>query len=122
MEPGKLLVLDDDATVGHLIVAVARTAKFDARLCEAPEPFFEAVAGWLPTHLSIDLAMPELDGIGVLRRLAATGCTARIIIASGAGQAELDAALDEARRLGLPTAGVLGKPFSLAQLRGLLAG
>lgn len=120
MPRGKLLVLDDDATVGSLLVFVAESVDFEARLCEAGPAFFQALIDWPPTHVAIDLSMPGLSGIEVLRRLAADGCRARIIISSGAGHAELEAALQQARSLGLDTAGMLAKPFSLAALRALL--
>ena len=121
MPQGRLLVLDDDETVGRLLVFVAQGAGFEAQLCERPQAFFEAVQGWAPTHLAIDLLMPEMSGLDVMRALAASGCTARIIISSGSGRAEADAALLAAQGLGLRMAGVLPKPFSLASFRALLA-
>lgn len=75
---------------------------------------------WQPSHVAVDLLMPEMSGVEVLRQLAAMGCSARIIVSSGAGLGELDAALAEAQALGLQTAGVLPKPFSLAAVRALL--
>ncbi len=120
MQTAKLLILDDDETVGRLLVFVAQRAGFEAQWCQAPQAFFEAVTDWSPTHLAVDLAMPEIDGLEVLRRLAAAGCMARLIISSGAGRAEIDAALLEAQGLGLRTVGVLSKPFSLSSLRALL--
>jgi DNA-binding response OmpR family regulator len=121
MPGGRLLVLDDEETVGKLLVFAAQSSGFEARLCERPEPFFEAVADWLPTHVAIDLTMPEMDGIAVMRRLAATGCQARVIVTSGAGRADIEDAFNTAQALGLQTAGVLPKPFALASLRALLA-
>ena len=56
------------------------------------------------------------------QQVAQAGSGARIIICSGSGAEDLDAALEAARRLGLATAGVLPKPFRLAALRAVLAG
>lgn len=117
----RLLVLDDDEMVGQLLVFVAQRAGFEARMCDRPQAFFDLVASWSPTHLAIDLAMPEMDGAEVMVQLGASLCPARIIISSGAGPAETDAALQQARSLGLDVAGVLAKPFSLSSLRALLA-
>jgi DNA-binding response OmpR family regulator len=122
MTRGRLLVLDDDPTVGGLLVMVAESVDFEARLCETAAAFFETLADSPPTHVAIDLSMPDVSGLEVLRQLAAGTCRARIIISSGAGHAELDAALQLAQGLGLPTAGVLAKPFSVASLRTLLKG
>ena len=121
MPQGRLLVLDDDETVGMLLVFVAQRAGFEARLCERPQVFFETLAAWLPTHVAVDLRMPEMSGLEVLRRLADLHCTASVIISSGAGAGEVELALQAAQDLGLRTAGVLPKPFSLAGLRALLA-
>ena len=117
---GRLLVLDDDETVGMLLVFVAERAGFEARLCERPQPFFEALSAWSPTHLAVDLRMPEMSGLEVLRRLAALECRAWVIISSGAGAGEVEVALQAAQDLGLRTAGNLPKPFTLAGLRALL--
>ena len=121
MAGGKLLILDDDPTVGQILLMSAQTSGFEARLCLEVQPFLDALCPWMPTHLVIDLTLPGTTGIELLRRVAAAACPARIIICSGVGQAELDAALLEARSLGLSAAGVLPKPFRLAALRELLA-
>ena len=120
MSQGRLLILDDDETVGMLLVVVAQRAGFEARMCERPQAFFEALGAWAPTHVSVDLRMPEMSGLEVLRRLAAQHCTAQVIISSGAGASEVDVAVQAAQDLGLHTAGVLPKPFTLAGLRALL--
>ena len=120
MASGRLLVLDDDPTVGKLLVMVAQTVGFEARLCEHAPVFFQTVNEWRPTHVAIDLSMPDMDGLQVLDRLAADECRSSVIISSGAGRAEIDAALLHARSLNLVTVGVLPKPFSVSSLRKLL--
>ena len=121
MEQGRLLVLDDDETVGRLLVMVAQSVGFEARWCELPQPFLAAVHDWSPTHVAVDLTMPQMSGLEVIRALGGAGCKASVIVTSGAGRAETDAALQEAQRLGLRTAGTLAKPFSIKSLRALLA-
>lgn len=121
MPGGRLLILDDDPTVGQILLMSAQASGFETMLCLEVQPFLEALRPWMPTHLAIDLTLPGTTGIEVLRQVAAAACQARIIICSGVGPAELDAALLEARSLGLSAAGVLPKPFRLAALRELLA-
>ena len=120
MSRGRLLILDDDETVGMLLVFVAERAGFEARLCERPQAFFEALQAWSPTHVAVDLHMPEMSGLEVLQRLAALQCTAWVIISSGAGAGEVAVGLQAAQDLHLRTAGMLPKPFTLAGLRALL--
>lgn len=120
MSRGRLLVLDDDETVGMLLVFVAQRAGFEARLCERPQDFLETLGLWAPTHVAIDLHMPQMSGLEVLRRLAELKCPAWVIISTGAGSGEVEMALQTARELKLRTAGALPKPFTLAGVRALL--
>lgn len=121
MARGKLLILDDDPTIGQILVMSAQACDFEARLCEVVPDFLARLGDWAPTHLAVDLTLPGTTGVEVLRRVADAGCRARIIVCSGASRVDLDAALQEGLALGLPAAGVLPKPFRLAQLRELLA-
>jgi DNA-binding response OmpR family regulator len=122
MAAGRLLVLDDDATVGQILVIGAAGAGFEARLCLQADEFFAMLATWDPTHVALDLSLPDITPPQLMRRLCASGCRARVLIVSGAGRAELDEALNDARALGLDAPGALPKPFSMAVLRSLLRG
>lgn len=122
MPTGRLLILDDDPAVARVLVFAAESLGFEASLAEQPQAFFEQLAAWQPTHVAIDLMMPEMSGADVLRALAARASRVRIIISSGAASQDLDDALRDARTLGLDTAGVLKKPFSLLALKVLLTG
>lgn len=117
----RLLILDDDALVGLLVESVARLAGLATCLTRAADEFYVAVDSWHPTHIVVDLTMPETTGEEVLAALAARGCTARIIVASGAETERLDRAVAQARAGGLDVAGALPKPFAAAALRALLA-
>jgi EAL domain-containing protein (putative c-di-GMP-specific phosphodiesterase class I) len=83
--------------------------------------FFTALEEWHPTHIVLDLVMPDMDGVQILAELGARKCTADIIITSGVGSRVLDAAGRSARQHGLHVVGLLAKPFSPAALRTLLS-
>ena len=121
MTTGRLLILDDDETVGQTLLFAAQTCSFEARLCTTAASFLAELASWPATHLAIDLNLPGGSGREVLSRLAAISCGASVIVCSGAGGAELEAAQAEAKALGLHTTGVLTKPFRLTRLKALLA-
>ena len=120
MHAGKLLILDDDPQVGRMIQFIAESSGFEARALTAVDSFFDVADEWQPTHIAIDLIMPEMDGVQVLVKLAARHCKARIIVTSGVGARVLDAAARSGNAHGLDIAGVLAKPFSPKALRALL--
>lgn len=116
----RLLILDDEVSIGATIGFIAEDAGFEVRATTAPSEFFELFASWAPTHIALDLIMPEMDGVEVMHRLAASQCRARIIITSGVGSRVLDAARRTASDHGLVIAGALSKPFGPDALTALL--
>lgn len=117
----RLLILDDELAVAQTIGFIAEAAGVEARATVQAHEFFRELAQWQPTHVALDLMMPGMDGVEVMRQLADYGCRARIIISSGVGLRVLDAARRSAAEHGLNIAGVLSKPFAAAALRALLA-
>lgn len=120
MNVRRLLIIDDEPTVGQTLLLGAQACGFEARLCATVAEFLDASSTWDPTDLAIDLTLPGSSGAEVLHQLARATCAARVFIYSGAGAAECEAALAEAGRCGLAAAGVLPKPFRLAALREML--
>jgi DNA-binding response OmpR family regulator len=120
MARGRMLILDDDPTVGQILAMMVQACRFESRWCETAAAFLHGLTDWAPTHLAIDLTLPDTTGVEVLRQVARVGSGARVIVCSGAGRLELDAALAECRTLGLAAGGVLPKPFRLADVRALL--
>jgi len=116
----RLLVVDDDQLVGETICRMARREEFEARFTCDPNRFLELVDGWLPDAVAIDLVMPEVDGVEVLRRLAKKRSSVGIILTSGVAHRVLDAARRSAHEHGLNILGVLPKPFRQADLSELL--
>ena len=117
---GRLLVLEDGPGVGNVFRMIAGATRIPARVVSTPDAFFRNIEEWRPTHIALDLVMPEMDGIEVLAQLAARACTAKIIISSGMGSRVLDAAHRSATAHGLNVVGVLAKPFSTAALKAFL--
>jgi len=118
--PKRVLILDDEPEIGRFMSRVAESAGFAALVKTTASQFFEELESWNPTHIVLDLIMPDLDGVEVLGELARQNCRASIIIVSGVGNRVLDAAFRTGRAHGLVMSGVLSKPFSPARLRKLL--
>lgn len=120
MPTGRLLIFDDDAEVAKIVNLIARSSGLVGRFAADAAEFFRIADEWQPTHIALDLIIPETDVEQVLIEMARRRFTASIIITSGIGERLLDSAKQTAIRYGLNISGVLAKPFSTAELRDLL--
>src|SRR5690348_7703228 len=116
----RLLILDDERTVAQTVAFAAERHGFLVRLTDSAKDFFDDVARFSPSHIIVDLLMPGMDGVEVLRNLAAVGCHANIIMMSGMGAKVLESAQRAGLERGLRISGILPKPFKPAELRALL--
>jgi DNA-binding response OmpR family regulator len=118
----RLLLVDDDPDIVEFISTVAEQQGYEVCSICRPSDFFESFKAFRPSALMLDLAIPDIDGIEIMRWLADEGCRAPIVIISGFGRPVLESAghLGEAR--GLKIAATLSKPVRLAALRDVLAG
>jgi len=117
---GRLLILDDDEAVGRSIGHFAGEVGFTARVATEATAFLDHAAKWNPTHIVLDLIMPHTDGVEILHVLAQGGCSAKIVLMSGADRRVLAAARRSSIEQGLVVIGVLAKPFNPDTLLALL--
>ncbi|NKE47838.1 response regulator [Roseomonas frigidaquae] len=104
----RVLVVDDSAMMRRLVrEALALDADFEV-VGEAADGIqaLAAMQRLAPDLTMLDIEMPELDGLGVLRRWALEGGGAVVIVSSAARPGSATAVT--ARRLG--AAGIVGKP------------
>ncbi|HEX7048554.1 MAG TPA: EAL domain-containing response regulator [Gammaproteobacteria bacterium] len=120
MSDQRLLIMDDDPVIGRTIGLMAESIGMQYRAAVAPEEFFQQLGSWNPTHIVLDLVMPEMDGVEIMRQLADRACKACIIISSGVEGRIRDAARRAAVERNLDVVGVLSKPFKADQLRSLV--
>jgi EAL domain-containing protein (putative c-di-GMP-specific phosphodiesterase class I)/ActR/RegA family two-component response regulator len=116
----RLLIIDDDASIGAMIARVATRAGYQTLVVSTPDDFLQRVRIWAPTHIVMDLQMPVVDGLELLSQLASDHSTARIILISGAGDRVVDAARRVGTARGLSVTAALNKPFSIAELESVL--
>src|SRR3954451_6550395 len=101
MSYGHLLIIDDEPGMAKVVARIGESCGFEARSTDTADAFKAAYAEMTPDVVVLDLAMPEEDGIELLRFLSDAGCSAAVLIMSGSDPSILKAArsLGEARGL-----------------------
>lgn len=112
------LVIDDEEHVAALLCAMIGALGLRVHATRDPEAFLHLARVSRPSWLVVDLFMPGVDGLEIIRRLSAS-CAARVVLTSGGGERLLETAMQLAGDSGLRTAGVLPKPFRQADVRRL---
>ncbi len=115
----RIVLIDDDRVVGEIVSALAKAMGLQCDITRTPEDFFDRI-GPETTLLLLDLVMPEMDGIEILRLLGERHCKARIVLMSGINIRVIETAKKLAQSLGLNVVGHLQKPFPITQLQDLL--
>jgi EAL domain-containing protein (putative c-di-GMP-specific phosphodiesterase class I)/ActR/RegA family two-component response regulator len=115
----KILVIDDDPVIGNFLSRVGIGLDLDFEVTTTAERFLEVLTGETPL-IFLDLLMPGIDGIELLRLLSERQCKSPIILMSGVDRRILETAERLAKALGLSLAGRLRKPFGLAAVETIL--
>jgi EAL domain-containing protein (putative c-di-GMP-specific phosphodiesterase class I) len=117
----RLFVVDDDSDALDFVRSVALQADYRVETTTSAEAMLESMAAFDPTLILVDLQMPGMDGIALLRELGRRGCRAPIAIASGMDMRVLSGAEQFGISVGLDIVAALCKPVQLDDLEALLA-
>ena len=120
MTANRLLVVDDEPEICDFIREVAEENGFGVAIAENYDQFRAAYRSLDPTLVVLDLHMPEVDGIELLRYLVDERCGAQILLASGVDSRVLTAAKRLGAAHGLNMLGALQKPIGVPQLEEML--
>jgi EAL domain-containing protein (putative c-di-GMP-specific phosphodiesterase class I)/DNA-binding CsgD family transcriptional regulator len=116
----RVLVFDDDAALGRLVVRAATMAGMTASSVTEPVAFAESLATDPPDLIIMDLQLGATDGVAQIRLLAQWHYTGKLVLISGFDARVLASARTLAHSLGLRVAGILEKPIRIAELETLL--
>lgn len=116
----RLLIVDDETGICDFISNVAEGIGYEVRTTSDPDKFLSLLDKFRPSTLIIDLNMPEIDGIELLRMLGDQQCQGAVLLISGADSRVLAAAEKSGTGHGLKMLGVLQKPLLLSDLRDTL--
>jgi len=117
MTKSTVYLLDDEQELVDLHREVAKLAGFNAHGFTRASQFFEHVIEFeTGSVMVLDLQMPEMDGIEVMRRLAQMPNPPALILISGHDAGVLRSAEKLCRAHGLEVIASLRKPFSLETL------
>ncbi|WP_454853997.1 response regulator transcription factor [Promicromonospora soli] len=117
--PVRVLVVDDEPNLAELLTSTLRLEGMDASAAADGASAIRTVRRFVPDVVVLDIMLPDMDGLTVLRRLREQGARMPVLFLTAR-----DAVED--RVLGLTAGGddYVTKPFSLeevvARLRGLL--
>jgi DNA-binding response OmpR family regulator len=120
MRQRQLLLIDDEPAFGRFVADAAEEAGYTAHVTVSAEPFKRMYRDIAPDVVALDLAIPGIDGVELLRFLAEEKCNVPVIIISGFDRRVLESSIRLGEALGLNMVGQLTKPVRLDELTGVL--
>lgn len=121
MHKPRLLVIDDEPALADFVAQVADECGFHPILTRDAAAFRQAVIEEQPDMVALDLGMPGMDGVELLRFLAAEDSRAPVLIISGFDRRVLESAFRLGEALGLTMIGPLEKPVRFQELERVLS-
>lgn len=116
----RLLLIDDEPALAEFLANAAAEAGIEAVITSEDKQFRGEFLNERPDMVALDLGMPGMDGIELLRFLADQDYRSPVLIVSGFDRRVLESAFRLGEALGLKMAGPLEKPVRLEALEALL--
>ncbi len=116
MSKKTLLAIDDDDLILRLLVNLGNDAGYDVIAVQDAQFLSDTLDRLSPELIILDLVMPKLDGIEVLRMLADKSVSAALLIISGYDVKLLAQASALAKTWGLNIVGSVEKPLDAEKL------
>jgi EAL domain-containing protein (putative c-di-GMP-specific phosphodiesterase class I) len=116
----RLLVIDDEEDICDTVSEIAADYGFDVQTISHSDAVASALDSFRPHAIIMDLMMPGMDGVELLRMLAEASSTAKITLMSGNDSRVLNSARKLGSAHGLDIVGTLEKPIGVKPLRDTL--
>jgi DNA-binding response OmpR family regulator len=116
----RLLLIDDEPALAAFVARAADLCGFEPAIADEDQQFRRLFQEQRPHMVALDLGMPGMDGIELLRFLADEEFRDPVLIISGFDRRVLDSAYRLGEALGLQMVGPLEKPARLEQLEEIL--
>ena len=117
----QVYLIDDEPDILQILRDVVELCGLEAHCFSQADDFIKEIQCFEGSNILIlDLQMPKIDGIEVIRHLAKMENSPELILMSGQDSAVLSAAENLAVAHTLVVRGTLEKPLSIARLRSLL--
>ena len=120
MPQPRLLLIDDEPALADFVANAARECGYAPATARNETEFQQSYLEFTPDMVALDLGMPGMDGVELLRFLAAQGYRGPVLIISGFDRRVLESAFRLGEALGLTMAGPLEKPARLEDLEAIL--
>ena len=120
MTQPRLLLIDDEPALADFLANAARETGFDPIVTANDEEFRQEFLATPPDMVALDLGMPGMDGVELLRFLADQSYRSPVLIVSGFDRRVLESAFRLGEALGLSMAGPVEKPVRLEDLEAVL--
>ena len=104
----KVLVIDDEQSIRDLLDRLLRRKGYDVIVAESGQKGLECFRRARPDVIVLDLKMPEMDGLTVLRQIRSLNRSQPVIVLTGSRTAEME---QQVRALGVTE--YIAKGFSL---------
>lgn len=116
----RLLLIDDEPALAAFVAKAADMCGFEPMIADQDQQFRDLFKQDRPQMVALDLGMPGMDGVELLRFLASEGFKDPVLIISGFDRRVLESAYRFGEALGLQMVGPLEKPARLEQLEEIL--